>query len=92
MSSPQMLKIVQPFSEDARPDSGRRAVRPKTGRATELERAFELARTGAFPALEHIRKRLKAEGYPVGQIVGPTLLRQLRAICQAARSQPRMAE
>ncbi len=56
-----------------------------TGHATAIERAFELARSGDCTNLEDIRARLKAEGYTAGQIIGPSLLSQLRALCKAAQ-------
>lgn len=52
---------------------------------TPLERAFALARTGEYAEVEEIRARLKAEGYEVSQLVGRTLLKQLRLLCDAAR-------
>jgi hypothetical protein len=52
---------------------------------TPLERAFALARTGKYPGVEEIRVQLKAEGYEVSQLVGRTLLKQLRLLCDVAR-------
>jgi hypothetical protein len=54
-------------------------------RPTTLERAFELARSGACPGLQDIRQRLKSEGYDPHQIEGPMLVRQLRELCDASR-------
>jgi hypothetical protein len=56
-----------------------------TSRPTTIERAFELARTGDCSGIAEIRARLKAEGHNIGQLEGPSLLRQLRALCVAAR-------
>ena len=53
---------------------------------TPLERAFELARTGTHPTVEDIRKQLRAEGFPTDQVFGPSLLRQLRELANAART------
>lgn len=56
-----------------------------TSRQTTLERAFELARTGGYPGVAEIRAQLKAEGYNLGQLEGPSLMRQLRALCTSSR-------
>jgi hypothetical protein len=45
---------------------------------TLLERAFELAATGQYRTVAEIRYRLKWEGYPEGQLTGPSLTKQLR--------------
>ncbi len=52
-----------------------------TYRMTPLERAFELARSGDCLDVSAIKSRLIAEGYSINQLVGPSLLRQLRALC-----------
>jgi hypothetical protein len=56
-----------------------------TSRPTTLERAFTLARSGEYPGVSEIRTQLKAEGYSIHQIEGPSLLRQLREICTKAK-------
>lgn len=56
-----------------------------TTRPTTLERAFELARTGDYLGIAEIRAQLKAEGYSLGQLEGPSLMRQLRELCIASR-------
>jgi hypothetical protein len=56
-----------------------------TSRPTALERAFTLAKTGDYPGLSELRAQLKAEGYAIVQLEGPTLLRQLRDLCAASR-------
>jgi hypothetical protein len=53
---------------------------------TALERAFELARTGRYSGAAEIRNQLKAEGFVLRQLEGPALMKQLRQICQAART------
>ncbi|RYE34757.1 MAG: hypothetical protein EOP23_02760 [Hyphomicrobiales bacterium] len=53
---------------------------------TVLERAFELARTGRFPKIRELRRRLQEEGYNAGQIEGPALMQQLREMSKAART------
>jgi hypothetical protein len=52
-----------------------------TFRPTTLERAFTLARSGEYSGVAEIRDQLKTEGYATQQLEGPTLLRQLRDIC-----------
>jgi hypothetical protein len=47
---------------------------------TPVERAFELARSGRCKTTGDIQLRLKAEGYSADQVIGPTLLKQLRAV------------
>ena len=56
-----------------------------TLRQTTLERAFTLARSGEYGGVSEIRAQLKAEGYAIQQMEGPSLLRQLRDLCLAAR-------
>lgn len=53
---------------------------------TTLERAFELAASGAMTSLSEIRAQLKAEGYSLSQLQGRSLIRQLRQIMREARS------
>ena len=55
---------------------------------TTLERAFELARSGEYSGTSEIRVQLQTEGYPdvSSQVSGPSLLKQLRALCEAARA------
>ncbi len=53
---------------------------------TALERAFELARSGGYGSPHEIRAQLQAEGLDFHQIQGPTLLRQLKGLCAAARA------
>jgi hypothetical protein len=47
---------------------------------TPIERAFELARSGQCRTTGDIQSRLKEEGYDSSQLIGPFLLRQLRAL------------
>ena len=51
---------------------------------TAVERAFELARSGRCAGVAQIRLQLKVEGHSGAQIWGPSLTRQLRALCNAA--------
>jgi hypothetical protein len=58
------------------------------GRPTVLERAFELARTGSCRGISEIKTRLIREGYEDAamQLYGPSLRKQLTALCVEARS------
>jgi hypothetical protein len=55
-------------------------------RATVLERAFELARSGRPRRTQEIVAALRREGYSTEQIEGPVLKRQLLDLIKAARS------
>jgi hypothetical protein len=50
---------------------------------TELERAFQLARSGGCRSVDEIRKKLISEGYSAAHITGKGLLAQLRALLPA---------
>ena len=54
-------------------------------RMTELERAFQLARSGRVAGLTDIITTLKRDGYSASQIEGPLLKRQLADVIKAAR-------
>jgi hypothetical protein len=56
-----------------------------TQRPTLTERAFEIARSGACRTVTDLRKQLRAEGYPIEDLYGPTLVRQLRRLCEDAQ-------
>lgn len=45
-----------------------------------LERAFELVRAGTCGSLDHLKRRLRDEGYQPEQITGFALRRQLYEI------------
>jgi hypothetical protein len=51
---------------------------------TTLERAFELARSGACTKTDDLRKRLTAEGYDANQLSSWTLVKQLRSAMKNA--------
>jgi hypothetical protein len=53
---------------------------------TALERAFILARSGEYAGISDIRAQLRAEGFGTQQLEGPALLKQIRALCTAARA------
>lgn len=57
---------------------------------TLLERAFVLARSGRFASVDEIRSALKGERFDQveAHLAGPSLARQLRGLCQAARLAP----
>lgn len=59
-----------------------------TDRPRPLERAFELARSGDFTTLTALRKHLATEGHSAEQISGPSIKRQLRALCALAKAAP----
>jgi hypothetical protein len=52
-------------------------------RTTELERAFQLAKSGECRSVDEIRKKLSSEGYYATQVTGKGLLRQLQGIIAA---------
>jgi hypothetical protein len=52
---------------------------------TTLERAFTLARSGDYGGVAEIRTQLRAEGYATSQLEGPSLMKQLRKLCEDAR-------
>jgi hypothetical protein len=54
---------------------------------TLLERAFDLARSGRFASVADIRTALKRERYEQveAHLAGPSIARQLRALCEEAR-------
>lgn len=55
------------------------------GNRTALERAFDLANSGACDSIDDIRRSLRREGYGDAQIIGTTLRRQLRVLMAQAR-------
>jgi hypothetical protein len=61
-----------------------------SGGPSIIERAFELARSGAYSSNEHIIKQLKSERYESVEqhLSGPSLKRTLRDLCKAARATP----
>jgi hypothetical protein len=52
---------------------------------TALERAFQLAKSGAFTSVHAIKQQLSAEGFAAAQVTGKTLAKQLNALIKAAR-------
>jgi hypothetical protein len=56
-----------------------------TYRPTALERAFKLAKSGDYANVSELKAQLQAEGFSPSQLEGPTLLRQLRDLCQEAQ-------
>jgi len=53
---------------------------------TELERAFQIAKSGRCGSLKDIRSQLRSEGYSTTRITGGTLAKQLQALIQAAQT------
>jgi hypothetical protein len=52
---------------------------------SELERAFELARSGNFTTVDGIRRHLRRERYSGDQLMGKALMTQLQDMMKAAR-------
>ncbi len=52
---------------------------------TELERAFDLARTGDYDTVTALRRQLKCEGYSCNHIIGASLEKQLKALMEGSR-------
>lgn len=61
--------------------------------SSTVERAFELARAGRCRTVDDIRRTLIAERYDnvVSHLGAPSLVRQLRAVLNAAPSAPASA-
>jgi hypothetical protein len=59
-------------------------------RATAVERAFQLARTGQVAEFSEIVKALRGERYSVDQLQGPMLKRQLVDLIKTARARGRL--
>ena len=55
-------------------------------RMTAVERAFQLARSGQVAEGSEIVKALRGERYPVDQLHGPMLKRQLVDLMKTARA------
>lgn len=60
-------------------------------RMSTLERAFQLAKSGSAANISAIRIMLRKEGYESRQIEGGSLLKQLRAMIDAASAKGRPA-
>ena len=56
------------------------------GRPTTIERAYQLASSGACPTVADIKIQLRKEGYSDNHLIGPVLLASLRRLCAAARA------
>jgi hypothetical protein len=54
-------------------------------RATALERAFEMARSGKFATVADIKKQLNVEGFSVAQVTGRILQKQLKELIRASQ-------
>lgn len=53
---------------------------------TALERAFELARSGKYTSITHLKRDIASESYLKDQLEGFSLARQLRELIAAARA------
>jgi hypothetical protein len=54
---------------------------------TAMERAFELAKSGACTSVDDIKRCLRLEGFAISQIIGSSLNKQLRALIADARGE-----
>ncbi len=59
-----------------------------TNKPTIMERAYELARSGAIADLQDLSRRLKSEGFEAvdAHLAGPSLRAELRRLSQSARA------
>ncbi|MBS0237191.1 MAG: hypothetical protein JSR89_02060 [Proteobacteria bacterium] len=55
-------------------------------RVSQLERAFELARSGRCTTVADIKRRLREEGYQDDQVEGPLLFGQLNSLMKKSAS------
>lgn len=53
-------------------------------RVSQLERAFELARSGRCTTVADIKRKLREEGYQDDQVEGPLLFGQLNSLMKSA--------
>lgn len=58
-------------------------------RLSQLERAFDLARSGRFSTVAEIKRKLREEGYMDDQVEGPLLFGQLNRLMKKAGSPTR---
>ena len=65
---------------------------PMPNKRTALERAFDLAKSGACSSLDDVRRCLKLEGYSLMTLTGRTLSKQLRDLISEARASTIAAE
>ncbi len=54
---------------------------------SQLERAFELARSGRCTTVADIKRKLREEGYQDDQIEGPSLFGQLNSLMRKSATQ-----
>jgi len=55
-------------------------------RVSQLERAFELARSGRCMSVADIKRKLREEGYQDDQVEGPVLFGQLNSLMRKSAS------
>ena len=72
-------------AEKGAPGAWKTYIQVMTLRPTALERAFTLAKSGDCAGPGEVKAILKQEGFSADQVSGPSLMRQLRALCVAAR-------
>lgn len=56
-------------------------------RVSQLERAFELARSGRCTSVADIKRKLRDEGYQDDQVEGPLLFSQLNSLMRTSVSE-----
>jgi hypothetical protein len=56
-------------------------------RISQLERAFELARSGRCATVADIKRKLREEGYQDDQVEGPLLFGQLNSLMRKSAGQ-----
>jgi len=62
------------------------------GRLSQLERAFELARSGRCTTVAEIKRKLREEGYMDDQVEGPLLFGQLNGLIKQSVRAPEPSE
>ncbi|PBB16527.1 hypothetical protein [Mesorhizobium sp. WSM4313] len=63
--------------------------RPMDQHKRALERAFELAKSGAYASFGEVRTKIKKEGYDIHQMDGLALRKQINQIIRSARENAR---
>jgi hypothetical protein len=53
---------------------------------TALERAFQLAKTGAYASVQEIKRQVSREGFSADQITGRSLSKQLSELIRKSRA------
>ena len=80
------LDLVWATPQEMRIDALRVMLDIMEHNITTIARAFQLAKSGDVASVSDIKKQLKAEGYRIDQIEGPTLSKQLRLLINTAKA------